>query len=89
MARYIDVEKVELKGNAVFDESLDLLVPLSAVRKMLQMTPTADVAPKSEVAKEIFAEIAKYYCVTKYGEVIVYNDALEEIKAKYTEDENE
>lgn len=43
MPRYIDVENVELNGVAVFDENLDLLVPLSAVRKMLQMTPTADV----------------------------------------------
>lgn len=49
MARYIDVDKVELKGLAVFDENLDVLVPLSVVRKALQMTPTADVVPKSEV----------------------------------------
>lgn len=58
MARYIDVEKVDLKVVAVFDENLDLLVPLSEVRKALQMTPTADVVPRAEVAK-IFAEIER------------------------------
>lgn len=43
MERYIKLEDVSLKGVAVFDENLDVLVPLSEVRKALQMTPTADV----------------------------------------------
>ena len=45
MARYIDVEKIELKGLAIFDDNLDILVPLSDVRKALQMTPTAKIIP--------------------------------------------
>ena len=43
MSRYIDVNKVKLKGIAVFDENLDALIPLSEVRKALELTPTADV----------------------------------------------
>lgn len=51
MQRFIDVEKVELKGLAIFDENLDVLIPLSEVRKALQMTPTEDVVAKSEVER--------------------------------------
>lgn len=51
MSRYIKIEDITLKGVAVFDENLDVLVSLSDVRKALLMTPTADVAPKSEVDK--------------------------------------
>lgn len=43
MARYIDADKIELKGISVFDQNLEMLIPLSDVRKALQMTPTADV----------------------------------------------
>ena len=43
MARYIDADNVKLKGISVFDQNLEVLVPLSDVRKSLQMTPTADV----------------------------------------------
>lgn len=43
MPKYIDVENLNLKGIAVFDENLDLLIPLSDVRKAIQMTPAADV----------------------------------------------
>lgn len=43
MARYIDADNVKLKGICVFDQNLEILVPLSDVRKALQMTPTADV----------------------------------------------
>lgn len=42
MARYIDTDNVKLKGICVFDQNLEILVPLSDVRKALQMTPTAD-----------------------------------------------
>lgn len=43
MPRYIDVENIKLKGISVFDQNLEMLIPLSDVRKSLQMTPTADV----------------------------------------------
>lgn len=42
MARYIDADNVKLKGISVFDQNLEILIPLSDVRKALQMTPTAD-----------------------------------------------
>ena len=43
MARYIDANNINLRGIAVFDQNLEMLIPLSDVRKALQMTPTADV----------------------------------------------
>ena len=43
MPRYIDADNVKLKGISVFDQNLEILIPLSDVRKALQMTPTADV----------------------------------------------
>lgn len=43
MPIYIDAENIKLKGIFVFDQNLEILVPLSDVRKSLQMTPTADV----------------------------------------------
>ena len=70
MARYIDVEKVNLKGIAVFDENLDVLIPMSVVRKALQMTPTADVVPKSEV-DSLKAELEdRVYTINSLGEYL-------------------
>ena len=43
MARYIDINNINLRGISVFDQNLEVLIPLSDVRKALQMTPTADV----------------------------------------------
>ena len=43
MPRYIDVDNIKLKGISIFDQNLEILIPLSDVRKSLQMTPTADV----------------------------------------------
>ena len=43
MSRYVDIENVKLKGISVFDQNLEILIPLSDVRKSLQMTATADV----------------------------------------------
>ena len=43
MPRYIDADNVKLKGISVFDQNLEILIPLSDVRKSLQMAPTADV----------------------------------------------
>ncbi len=43
MSRYVDIENVKLKGISVFEQNLEVLIPLSDVRKSLQMTPTADV----------------------------------------------
>ena len=56
MARYIDCEK----ACAEVDKG-DLLVGNNAewAKEIINRTPAADVAPKSEVAREIFAEIEK------------------------------
>ena len=43
MARYIDANNINLRGIAVFDQDFEALIPLSDVRKALQMTSTADV----------------------------------------------
>ena len=43
MPRYIDADNIKLKGISMFDQNLEILIPLSDVRKSLQMTPTADV----------------------------------------------
>ena len=53
MARYINVDDVNLKGIAVFDENLDVLIPLSEVRNALLMTPTADVVSKERLEAAI------------------------------------
>ena len=45
---------------------------------------TDDVVPRAEVAREIFEEIEKYYCINKFGEAYVHFDSIEEIKKKYT-----
>ena len=43
MPRYIDAYNIKLKGISIFDQNLEILIPLSDVRKSLQMTPAADV----------------------------------------------
>ncbi len=43
MPRYIDADGITSKVIAVFDKNNELLIPLSEVRKAIQMTPTADV----------------------------------------------
>ena len=43
MTRYIDINNINLRGIAVFDQDFEALIPLSDVRKALQMTPPADV----------------------------------------------
>ena len=101
MPRYINVDDVTLKGLAVFDENLDLLVPLSDVRKALQMTPTADVVPKdnvysilNEIEKTIRGALMlvdlsyKHNTREKQCKKECYEDFLgyiEELKKKYTE----
>ena len=57
MPRYIDVENIKLKGISVFDQNLEMLIPLSDVRKSLQMTPTADV---QEVKHAKWKVVANY-----------------------------
>ena len=42
MARYIDANKINLKGISVFDENLDILVSLSDMMKAIAQTPTEE-----------------------------------------------
>ena len=65
MARYIDVSNINLRGIAVFDEDFEALIPLSDVRKALQMTPTADVQEVRHgrwISNELGGYKWAYYC---------------------------
>lgn len=42
MDKYIKLNDLTLKGVAVFDENLEILIPLSDVRKALQMATAVD-----------------------------------------------
>ena len=66
MARYIERElllnalKEERKnGNFVFTSKW--------IKEIMDKLPTADVAPKSEVAREIFEELEKHLIFNTYG----------------------
>lgn len=72
MARYIDADNIRLKGIPVFDQNLEVLIPLSDVRKALQMTPTADVqevrhAKWITIGKDITERIVCSNCYSHKG----------------------
>ena len=93
MARYIDADALKLdidlsKGASVLDMAISVI-------KAVQEAPTADVVPKSEVAREIITEIAD---TCKGGDSVNISfaigymsamnkvlDKLAELKKKYTE----
>ena len=56
-SKYIDINKVKLTVLATFDDGEEILVPLSDVRKALQMAPEEDVVPRRATIKNIFEEI--------------------------------
>jgi hypothetical protein len=85
MARYID-------GNALKERLEDFSKWCKDGRKQgvdfvldcpLPNTPTADVAPRAEVAREIFEEINED-CFDQFG--YIDYEALAELKKKYTEE---
>lgn len=81
MPKYVDIEDpIKLRGLAVFDEDHDVLIPLSDLRKALQMLPTADVVPRSNVDK-IFAELDSFIepRLTNNQDRLIYA----ELKEKY------
>lgn len=81
MPRYIDAENIKLKGISVFDQNLEMLIPLSDVRKSLQMTPTADV---QEAKHGRWAHLGgDEWCCTCCGFVITTEGAWEEPAEKY------
>ncbi len=97
MARYGDLDSVKLKvqryliPNTDIDGTVDVAVAERWFLKLLDEEPTVDVAPKSEVAREIFEEIEKHECHGIAGQAVMYMIFAEEyaeLKKKYTE-ENE
>ena len=86
MPRYIDCEK----ACAEVDKG-DLLVGNNAefAKEIINRTPATDVAPKSEVAKEIFGEIEKNAIEHEmFGRTVLFigQGTLAELKKKYTEE---
>lgn len=55
--RFIDVNKIKIAEISTFNDGEEILVPLSEVRKALQMAPEADVVPRRATIKNIFEEI--------------------------------
>lgn len=51
MPRYIDANDIIHRFKGLMTDGGEVYVPLSEVRKALQMTPTADIVPKSEVER--------------------------------------
>ena len=65
MPKYFDADKIELKGISVFDQNLEMLIPLSDVRKALQMTPAADVQEVRHgrwISNDLSGYKWAYYC---------------------------
>ena len=91
MARYIDATQLQAK---ILDASIKNKLSesrevLKIFDKMVQDMPTADVAPKSEVAREIFEEIDILVDDWKHSRIqsIQFIAGLAELKKKYTEGE--
>ena len=86
MARYIDADEAIRLSK---EDKLAWVYDLTDLEEFLVDVPTADVAPKSEVAREIFEEIEKL--ILRY-----YNDEwytvpdlgcdVEILKKKYAEE---
>lgn len=94
MARYIDADALESELFRDGIAGIFLKYPrrtkftIGEIRGMLQnerIAPTADVAPKSEVAKEIFEEIEKLKHTKFDWSDVVEWDGIAELKKKYTE----
>ena len=90
MTRYIDAD-------ALLQRLPDDLPYKASVKRVLMQAPTADVAPKSEFAREIFAEIDRtldnyHAACLPVGAIEAYTyyegglgEAIAELKKKYTE----
>ena len=103
MARYIDADKVMEEIERIGGHNLCEWETIG-VKALIDRQPTADVAPKSEVAREIFAEMLE-----KLNHIVITADVdveyntfmktinqvcsavsaeLAELKKKYTEGNN-
>ena len=82
MGRYIDADKVMEEINRIGGHNLCEWETIG-VKALIDRQPTADVAPKSEVASEIFEELETIDIrIVKLLDVIKYI----ELKKKYTEE---
>lgn len=83
MARYIDVDKMIDGYSTTFPYNLDYCDD-GDLMEWLDAQPTADVAPRAEVAREIFEELFDVLS----GKGLTFTDWLElnELKKKYTEE---
>ena len=82
MARYIDADKFK-------NDLAQACVHKAIVTNVLDRQPTADVAPKSEVAREIFEEIESMFIRYTFDDDYIslgIRDEFAELKKKYTED---
>lgn len=75
----------ELLENALEDENKNgnFVFTANWIMEIIDNIPTADVVPKSEVAREIFEEIESIGKVD--NGVFLYHRELAELKKKYTE----
>lgn len=91
MARYIDVDKMIDGYSTTFPYNLDYCDD-GDLMEWLNSQPTADVAPRAEVAREIFEEIERVISETKIGSLYGYyftkdiRAYIAELKKKYTEE---
>ena len=88
MARYIDADKFaeRIKVSPAFRNINDGLWLQRVVIDLLNNMPTADVVPKSEVAREIFEEIDELIFQHGRGDLAdkYFYLAMNELKKKYT-----
>lgn len=86
MARYIEREKFLKKCTEVFGY---FGVLVKAIEEISDECTTADVAPKSEVAREIFEDLESQivYRNGLYNFPIITHEFIAELKKKYTEDQ--
>lgn len=88
MARYIDSKYLVDWCNEMYQKQTQIKGKeyCNAFLQTVVTAPTADVAPKSEVAREIFAEIYED-CFDQFG--YINNEALAELKKKYIGEQND
>ena len=79
MARYTDIDNLIAEYDRVH------VGPAGGARKLMVEAPTVDVVPKSEVAREIFAEIEEYLDDDGLS-VFMTRTEYFELKKKYTEE---
>ena len=103
MARYIDADKahegieaiqtsLESNNDEIWNKNKTYYKGLAMARGVINETPTADVAPRAEVAREIFEEIEELFHILVGNETgkefySLVASEYAELKKKYTEGE--